>query len=53
MPKAFKLKPSDFKQGIDYVKSFIKEARILHRSDANNEERRAKSLSIVHQTENL
>lgn len=53
MPKAFNLKLSDFKCGLDFVKSFIKEAKILHHTDANNEERRAKSLGIVYQTENL
>ena len=53
MPRAFKLKPSDFKEGLDYVKAFIKEVRVLHRSDVKNEERKAKCLSMTHQTENL
>lgn len=39
--------------GLDYVKSFIKEAKLLHRGDVHNEERRAKSLGNVFSTESL
>jgi hypothetical protein len=52
-PKALDLNPKDFSSALDYVKSFVSETRILHRSDANNEERRAKSLGHVYHSENL
>ena len=47
------LDPAKFEWGMEYVKSFVKETRILHRSDAHNEERKAQSLSYAYQSDNL
>lgn len=52
-PKAFELNQSDFPTGLDYVKSFVKETRALHRGDVHNEERKAQSLGKVFTTESL
>ena len=52
-PEAFKLKPEDFDDPIDYVKSFVTEVRKLHRSDVKNEIRRKESLGYNFKTENL
>lgn len=43
----------DFQSGMEYVKSFVKETRVLHRGDACNEERRAQSLGYNYLSENL
>lgn len=52
-PKAFELNPTDFSSGLDYVKSFVKETRVMHRGDVHNEERKAQSLGKVFTTESL
>ena len=52
-PEAFKLDPSDFANGLDYVKSFVKETRKKHISDQRNEVRRRESLGYSFKTENL
>jgi hypothetical protein len=52
-PKALDLNPNDFATGMEYVKSFVKEVRKLHRSDAHNDSRRADSLGHAYFTENL
>ena len=52
-PTAFALNLDDFTTGLDYVKSFVKETKKMHRGDVHNEERKAKSLGNVFTTENL
>ena len=52
-PEAFKLKPEDFTEPLDYVKAFVTEVRKLHRSDVKNEIRRKESLGYNFKTENL
>lgn len=51
-PKALDLQQKDFPTGMDYVKRFIKETRVLHRGDAHNDERKAQSLGAVFQSDN-
>lgn len=52
-PEAFKLREEDFAKPADYVRSFVRELKKLHHSDARNEIRRRESLSYVFRTENL
>jgi len=52
-PEAFKLREEEFSSPADYVRSFVREIRKLHHSDARNELRRRESLSYVFKTENL
>jgi hypothetical protein len=52
-PRAFELNQADFPTGLDYVKSFVKETRTIHRGDVHNEERKAQSLGKVFTTESL
>ena len=52
-PRAFELSQADFQTGLDYVKSFVKETRAMHRGDVHNEERKSKSLGNVFTTESL
>lgn len=40
-PRAFELSQTDFATGLDYVKSFVKETKMLHRGDVHNEERKS------------
>ena len=52
-PEALKLRPEDFSRRADYVKSYVRETRKLHGSDARNEVRRRENLSYSFKTENL
>jgi hypothetical protein len=52
-PAAFRLDPKDFRNPIDYVKSYVKEVRQLHSGDAKNDLRRKESLGHIFKTENL
>lgn len=52
-PEAFKLKEEDFGKPADYVRSFVRELKKLHYSDAKNEIRRRESLGYSFRTENL
>ena len=49
-PKAFDLDIKDYSTGLEYVKSFVNEVRVLHRGDVHNEERRAKSLGNTYRS---
>lgn len=53
LPQAFHLQPEDYKSNQDYVSSFVREIRKLHKSDARNEVRRKESLGFSFKTENL
>ena len=52
-PEALKLRPEDFARGADYIRSYVRETRRLHNSDARNEARRRESLGFSFKTENL
>ena len=52
-PEALKLRPEDFAKASDFVKSYVRETRKIHNSDAKNELRRRESLGNTFRTENL
>lgn len=52
-PVSLDLEVSSFASGYEYVKSFVKETRILHKGDAQNDDRRSKSLGHVYHSHNL
>ena len=48
-PQALDLDPRAFPSGLDYVKSYIKEVRAIHKSDVRDEERKTQTLSCVYE----